>query len=118
MSLTPGTGDGAAVAITTLPRVEDAQRLGRSLVAARLAACVHVLPLVQSIYRWKDSVCDEAETILVIKTRMSRIEDVKREIVARHPYELPEFLVLEVDGSDEYLSWIADVVRPTPMEDQ
>ncbi|MBN2344662.1 MAG: divalent-cation tolerance protein CutA [Deltaproteobacteria bacterium] len=98
--------------ISTAPTTE-APALARSLVDDRLVACVNIVPKMQSIYRWKGSVCDEAESMLFIKTTdhmASRVMDSLRE---RHSYEVPEIICLNIDdhaSNPEYLSWVHDCV--------
>jgi periplasmic divalent cation tolerance protein len=100
------------VVLVTVPRGGKAESLAEGLVSARLAACVNVLPGALSIYRWKGSVRRGAESLLVIKTEVSKLKALERWVKARHPYEVPEFVALPVSsGSKEYLSWLADQIR-------
>jgi periplasmic divalent cation tolerance protein len=95
------------VALSTAPSVEKAAEIARALVDERLAACVNVVPGVRSIYRWKGEVCDDAEVLCVIKTRADRVEALRARLVALHPYEVPELVVMDVVGGNlPYLSWI------------
>jgi periplasmic divalent cation tolerance protein len=91
---------------------EEAQRVARALVEKRLAACVNVLPGVRSIYRWKDaagqdSIQNEEEVLLAIKTSRALLREVTAEIERLHSYEVPEAIALQVvDGSERYLAWL------------
>lgn len=106
--------DRAQVAWVSCP-VASAEALARALVEARVAACINVLPAVTSIYRWKDGVERDAEALLMIKTTSGAFEDLKREVLARHPYELPEIIAVDIDaGHPPYLEWIAASVGPPP----
>lgn len=97
----------AQVAWVTCP-VAHAGVLARGLVEARVAACVNILPTVTSIYRWKDEVSQDDEALLMIKTTADAFEDLKREVLARHPYELPEIIAVDIAaGNAPYLEWIA-----------
>ena len=97
----------AQVAWVTCP-VAIAEELARGLVEARVAACVNVLPAVTSIYRWKDEVSRDNEALLMIKTTAAAFADLEREVRARHPYELPEIIAVDIDaGHAPYLDWIA-----------
>lgn len=97
----------AIVALVTCPP-DRADAIARALVEARVAACVNVVPAIASTYRWKEGVCRDDEALLIIKTRRDRFEDLKREVLRVHPYELPEVIALEVDaGHAPYLDWIA-----------
>jgi periplasmic divalent cation tolerance protein len=91
----------------------DAQKIARTLVEERVAACVNIVPGITSIYRWKGTVEQEPELLLVIKTMADRVEAVKARLVELHPYELPEVVVIPIGGGHKaYLEWIADQVRP------
>ena len=96
----------AAIVLTTLGADADAGAIARTLVDERLAACVNVLPLMMSTYRWKGAVEQEREQQLVIKTSRSRVSALQARLRELHPYELPEFLVLDATGSAAYLEWI------------
>ena len=86
---------------------EEAIRVGRAIVEARLAACVNVLPGVKSIYHWKGEVQEDSEWMLVIKTTRSLFEPLSAQLQKIHSYEIPEVLALPVvDGSEDYLAWI------------
>ncbi|MGE0448595.1 MAG: divalent-cation tolerance protein CutA [Vicinamibacterales bacterium] len=95
------------IALTTVPSVEVGEEIARSLVEARLAACVNVLPAMTSIYRWNGAVHREPEHQLVIKTAKSLIDALRERVAALHPYDLPELLVIPVsDGEPAYLAWV------------
>jgi len=97
---------GAAIVLTTIGAGHDATSLARTLVEERLAACVNVLAPMTSVYRWKETVEEEREQQLVIKTTSGGVAALEARLRELHPYELPEFLVLEASGSDAYLNWI------------
>lgn len=100
---------GARVVLVTVPRGGKAESLAEGVVEARLAACVNILPGAVSFYRWKGRVHRDEESLLVIKTTPGRLKALESWIKERHPYELPEFLVLPVAaGSKEYLAWLAE----------
>ena len=95
--------------LTTLPADADAPGFGRALVEERLAACVNVLPLMESIYKWDGELQKETERQLVIKTSRRRVAALWERLRELHPYDVPEFVVVEiVDGSDAYLRWIGE----------
>lgn len=95
------------VVLVTVPDREGATTLARTLVEERLAACVNLLPGVHSIYRWEGEVASADEVLLVLKTRADRVDTLRRRVVSLHPYDLPEFVVLPVEGGlDGYLAWI------------
>ena len=102
----------ARVVLVTVPRGGKAESMAESLVESRLAACVNVIPGVVSIYRWKGRVHRDGESLLVIKTTVSKFKPLERWIKAHHPYENPEILSLPVAaGSTEYLAWLSSAVR-------
>jgi len=95
------------VVLTTSPNPDIARALARRLVESELAACVNIIPGMESHYRWKGTLECESEYLLLIKTheaRLTALEHMIREIV---PYETPEFLVLPVkESSRDYLAWM------------
>ena len=95
------------VAMTCAPSLDKASELARALVEERLAACVNVLPVARSIYRWQGKLCEEPEHLCLIKTRADRVEALRTRLVALHPYEVPELVVIDVQsGHNPYLAWI------------
>ncbi len=101
------------VVLTTSKDNEEARRIANTLVEARLAACVNILPGVTSVYRWKDAVETGDELLLVIKTSRALLAEVRAAIERIHSYELPEIIALPiVDGSDAYLNWLAGSLKP------
>jgi periplasmic divalent cation tolerance protein len=94
--------------ITTLPDKASAERIARTLVDERLAACVSVLPSCTSIYRWQGAVETAAEVPLLIKTTKKAYAGLEQRLRECHSYELPEILAIPVvEGLNEYLQWIA-----------
>ena len=99
---------GFRIVLSTCCDRAQAERIARSLVESRLAACINLLPGVSSIYRWQDKVESSEEVLLVIKTDVAHVESVQRVIASLHSYQVPEFLVLDVSGgSEHYLDWLA-----------
>jgi periplasmic divalent cation tolerance protein len=100
------------VILTTLPADADAQAFGQALVEAKLAACVNLLPVMESVYRWEGRVEHETERQLVIKTSRDRVVALWDRVRELHPYEIPVFLVLSVvDGNEAYLRWVGESTR-------
>ena len=98
---------GVIVVLVTCPGQEVGEKIARTVVEDRLAACVNILPGLTSIYRWEGKVCRDAETLLIIKTRRSKFSALSSRVKALHPYSVPEVLALPVvAGSDSYLSWV------------
>ncbi len=101
----------AVVVLCTCGTQQEALRIARSLVEARLAACVNVLPAVQSIYRWQGKVENADEVLLLIKSTRERYLPLRDRILELHSYETPEVIVLPiVYGSDKYLAWLREQV--------
>jgi periplasmic divalent cation tolerance protein len=100
-----------SIVLTTLGADADAAALARTLVEERLAACVNILPPMTSIYRWQGKLEQDREQQVVIKTSPDRVAALQTRLRQLHPYELPEFLVLDATGSDAYLAWVADSAR-------
>ena len=100
--------DPVLAVLVTAPDAETGGRLARTLVEERLAACVNVVPGVRSVYRFEGAVHDDAEVLLIVKTRADRCDELAARIRALHPYALPEVLALAaVGGSAESLSWVS-----------
>jgi periplasmic divalent cation tolerance protein len=95
------------IVLTTVGTTFDPLPLANQLVEKRLAACVNVIPRIQSVYRWQGKIENDAEQLLLIKTVDARLEDLKKALFASHPYEVPEFVVLQpMDLSDAYEAWL------------
>lgn len=101
------------VVLTTLGATTDAAAFARVLVDERLAACVNVLPVMTSIYRWKGSVEEELEQQLVIKTTRDQVAALETRFHELHPYELAEFVVLSAAASAAYLEWLRESAGAT-----
>ena len=99
----------ARVVLTTTGSQEEARRIAHALVERRFAACVNIVPQIESAYRWQGKVETATEWLLVIKTQAHAFERVRDTIKELHSYDLPECVMLEVQaGSSEYLRWIAE----------
>ena len=104
------------VALTTCETSDDAAKIARHLVDARLAACVNIVPGARSIYRWKGAIEEAGELVLLIKTRRDLFPQLQAELEKIHPYEVPELIALPiVDGSEAYLGWL-DRESASPAE--
>jgi len=100
------------VVLVTTTSEEEAIRIGRSLVEARLAACSNILSGVRSIFRWEGHVAEEREALLLLKSSTELFEELAAMIKALHSYKVPEIIALSiVQGSPDYLSWIRDETR-------
>lgn len=99
--------------IATAASREEAERIARALVDARLAACVSLLPGLTSVYRWQGEVQTEQEILLLIKTTAASLDRAEAELRRLHSYQVPEFLVLRPEASAKpYLDWLLQSVSP------
>jgi periplasmic divalent cation tolerance protein len=97
----------AIVVLMTAASGEEAARLADMLVGAHLAACVQILPEMESVYRWQGRVERQAEVLLIAKTTKSKFEEFEREVRALHSYETPEIVALPITAcSAPYLEWL------------
>lgn len=103
----PEADPPALVVFCTVSSLEEGRRLAREVVDQRLAACVNLIPKVESIYRWQGAVESAEEVLLVVKTTPARFAELRDKIAELHSYDVPEILALPVtDGSASYLRWL------------
>jgi periplasmic divalent cation tolerance protein len=97
------------IALCTAGSEDEARKIANHLVEQRLAACVNIIPRIESIYRWHGKVESSAEWLLLIKSSADRFPAVRDAIHDLHSYEVPECIAVRIeDGSAEYLKWLAD----------
>ena len=95
--------------LCTAPDSATGATLARGLVSSKLAACVNLVPGIQSFYVWKGETCEDSEVQLLIKTSKERWGALHMWIDEHHPYEVPELIALPIErGSDAYLSWLGE----------
>lgn len=105
--------DSVLVVLTNCPDAAVADRIARTVVEQRLAACVNRLAPVESVYRWQGAVERASEVPLLIKTTCERYAELEQAIRALHPYEVPEIIAMPVSaGLAAYLRWVADETQP------
>lgn len=98
--------------LSTTGSEDEARKIARHLVEHKLAACVNIVPQIESIYRWQGKVESSREWLLVIKTTVERFAEVQKAIRELHSYDLPECMAIAIDdGSSDYLQWIAQSVK-------
>ena len=98
--------------LTTTPNSEEAERLARSIVDEKLAACVQILPQMTSVYFWEGAVQTESEHLLLIKTLEEKFDALSEFIRTHHSYEVPEIVAIEAEKvSESYLKWLHGAVR-------
>ncbi len=97
------------VVFVTAPELQTAKKLAVGLVKKRLAACVNIIPGIQSIYRWQGRIHDDPEFLLVIKTRASAFKKLAEFIKKNHPAKVPEIISVPImEGTPDYMAWLAD----------
>ena len=102
------------IVLCTVPDLDAGERLAASLVEARVAACVNILPGLTSVFRWQGETQKDPEALLIIKTRRDRFEAICEVLRAQHPYELPEIIAVPLsDGLPAYLRWIDQNLEPS-----
>jgi len=88
---------------------EEANQIAELLVSARLAACVQILPEIESVYRWQGEVKREQEILLLAKATRARFDEIESKVRAMHSYETPEIIALPITAASEpYLNWLLD----------
>src|SRR5205807_5085883 len=97
------------IVLTTTPNHDKAETMAEKIVAAKLAACVQILPRMTSVYFWEGKVQKEPEHLLLIKTLSEKFDDLEAFIKANHSYSVPEIVAIETDKiSNGYLAWMKD----------
>lgn len=100
------------IVITTVAQTYDAREIADELVSRRLAACVNILPQVYSVYRWEGRIEHDNEQILLIKTLDERVDELRDFMMKRHPYEVPEFVVINIDNIEgPYREWLINAAK-------
>ena len=100
------------IVLSTAGSEEEALKIARHLVENRLAACVNLVPRMESIYRWRGKVESSSECLMIIKTTAERFPSVRDALRQLHSYDLPECIALAVDdGNTDYLEWIGQSVE-------
>ncbi len=96
------------IVLVTAPDLKTARKLARPALSAKLIACANLVPKIESHYWWQGKIESGAEVLLVLKTQTSKLTALEKLILAGHPYDTPEFLVLPLSaGSQRYLDWLA-----------
>jgi len=102
------------VVFVTSPALDDARRIASDIVSQRLAACVNIVPGIESVYTWNDQIEVSAEILLIIKTTAQRYDELETRIKALHQYTTPELVALRIErGLASYLKWVQDSTGST-----
>ncbi len=109
------SADDVQIVFCTVPDVDTGRRIAAHLVEYGHAACVNLLPGIESLYRWKGRVEKDSEILLMIKSRSADYADVEAAIRGLHPYELPEIIAVRLsNGLPGYLDWVRTVHNEAP----
>jgi periplasmic divalent cation tolerance protein len=96
--------------ISTTPNQEIAHKIAQSLLEKHLAACINMLPNIQSVFEWKGEIVTDSEVLLLIKTRRECYPEIEKIFQHSHPYEVPELIALPIEGGlPAYLNWLDEV---------
>lgn len=95
-----------SIVLTTAPDIETAKKLSTDIISNKLASCIQIKQ-IDSIYFWENSICEDKEYQLIIKTKKSLYKDIEKFIQQNHPYKIPQILQVDIsDGNKEYLEWL------------
>ena len=107
------TASQFSLVLVTAPDLKTARALARAALRARLIACANLVPKIESHYWWQGKIESGAEALLILKTTKSKLAALENLILAKHPYDTPEFLVLAVSaGNQRYLNWLSRNAQP------
>ncbi len=96
------------VVLVTAPDLKTARSLAKAALEARLAACINLVPKIESHYWWEGKLESGGEVLMVLKTTTDALTDLEKLILIKHPYDTPEFVVLSMSGGNErYLDWLS-----------
>ncbi|OGW43905.1 MAG: cytochrome C biogenesis protein CcdA [Nitrospirae bacterium RBG_13_41_22] len=98
------------VVFITAPNEDEAAKISKALVEARLAGCVNIIKNIRSIYSWQEKIEDEKEVLMIVKTQKPLFDSLMKKVEELHSYKVPEIIALPIlDGSVEYLKWLREV---------
>lgn len=110
--------DKVVIMVTAASR-RECRKIAKHLVEEKLAACVNITQAIESIYRWEGKLADEKEFVMLIKSKRELFPEIKAAIAKLHSYHTPEIICLPIiDGSRNYLQWVADSVKPASTADE
>ena|SRR5690349_10586840 len=102
------------IALVTAPDIKTARRLARAALDARLIACANLIPRVESHYRWQGKIECGTEVLTILKTTAKSVKKLEQLILAEHPYDTPEFVILDLRGGNKrYLNWLKTGCKPS-----
>ncbi len=101
------TSQAFSIVLVTAPDLKTARTLARAALSTRLIACANLIPEIESHYWWRGKIESSNEILLVLKTQKSKLAALEKLVLAKHPYDTPEFVVLPLSaGNKEYLDWL------------
>jgi periplasmic divalent cation tolerance protein len=100
--------------LITTPNVEESEKIANELLKRRLTACVNIVPVMKSWYRWKGKIKRDDESLMIVKSKIELFDELTKTVRAIHSYEIPEIISLQIHkGHKDYLSWIDDSIKIT-----
>ena len=104
-----------SLVLVTAPDLKTARALSQAALKARLVACANLIPKIESHYWWQGTLESGAEVLILFKTTRARLAALERLVLAKHPYDTPEFIVLPIAvGNQRYLDWVRANCRAAP----
>jgi len=105
--------DHLHIILVTAPDAEVGRNLAKAILKARLAACVNIVPGIESHYWWEGKIDQSAEVLLLIKTTKGRLKALQKLVIEKHPYDTPEFVAIPATMvAEKYLLWVRESVKP------
>lgn len=100
------------IILVTAPDIKTARKLAKAALEAKLVACANLIPKVESHYWWQGKLEKSAEVLIVFKSTEVKLKALEKTILANHPYDTPEFVVLQITaGNERYLDWVTGAVE-------
>lgn len=97
------------VVLVTAPDLQTARKLAQAALQARLVACANLIPKLESHYWWRNKLETSAEVLLILKTTRAQLAALEKMVLSKHPYDTPEFVVLNLSGGNKrYLDWLTE----------
>lgn len=96
----------------TTGSISEAKKIGRTLVEEKLVACSNIISPIRSIYSWQGKICDDKETLMVLKTQKKLFKQIVKRVEKLHSYDVPEIIAIPIlEGSKKYLSWLNEETK-------
>lgn len=106
--------DPLHLVLVTAPDADTGRNLARAILESRVAACVNIIPQIESHFRWQGKLEQSAEVLMIIKTTKAQLNNLQKLVLKHHPYDTPEFVAFPASMvAKKYLAWVHDGVKPT-----